>query len=130
MRWIFLLLPSLFLGALGCGQEQPPFPLVSATGKVTLKDGTPVTAGAIYFCPEGTSSYTPESSSSLLQKDGSFTVKTFPWGNGIPAGKYKVVLADELAGRLSKPKYGRVEETPWQIDVPQEGVKDHTFVVE
>ncbi len=84
--WLVLL--PLFLA--GCGGEKAP-PLVGVTGKV-LHNQEPVTAGSIIFYPAEGNAYTKDNPSSLLQLDGSFTMKTFPFGEGVSPGKYKVAL--------------------------------------
>lgn len=110
----------------GCG-NQPK--LVPVTGKVTHK-GQGVTAGSVVLFPDAANSYQKDNPSSLLQLDGSFTFKTFPFGEGVPLGKYKVTLAPELASRLKAPKYARAETTPWELIVPDSGRKDLELVVE
>jgi len=128
LRAVFVtLLAGLLAGVSGCGGPEPP-PMVSVTGKVVQAD-QPVTAGAIYFHPDASNSYQEDKPSSLLQVDGSFTMKTYPFGEGVPPGKYKVTLAPELATRLKKPKYARPEQTPWEIEVPETDVTDHVFEV-
>ena len=102
--------------------------MVSVTGKVMNGDD-PVTAGAIYFHPEAQNDYQDDKPSSLLQVDGSFTMKTYPFGDGVPPGKYRVTLAPELASRIKKPDYASVEKTPWNIEVPESDVEDHLFEV-
>lgn len=110
----------------GCGGEKPQ--LVAVTGKVTHK-GEPVTAGSIIFHPEAGGAYQKDKPSSLLQLDGSFTMKTFPFGDGVSPGTYKVTLAPELAGRLKMPRYADPAKTPWSIEVPAAGVTDKVFEV-
>ncbi|MEO2091269.1 MAG: hypothetical protein ABGY75_17550, partial [Gemmataceae bacterium] len=83
--------------AVGCGEKPPA--LVPVTGKVVMND-QPLTAGSIYLHPAATNDYQKDKPSSLLQLDGSFSVKTFPFGDGVPPGTYKVTLAPELAGRV------------------------------
>lgn len=102
--------------------------MVPVTGMVQAR-GVAVTAGAIYFHPDEANSYQKDKPSSLLQLDGSFTVKTYPFGEGVPPGRYKVTLSPELASRLKKAQYGVVEKTPWTIEVTDQGVKDHLFEV-
>lgn len=121
LRIIFLL---VILALAGCNSDKPK--LVAATGKVTFKN-QPLTAGSLFFHPESASG--PAKISSLLQLDGSFAMKTFPHGDGVPPGKYKVTLAPELAGRIGKPLYGYPAKTPWTVDVPDGGLIDHSFEV-
>jgi hypothetical protein len=111
----------------GCGGEPPPR-LVPVTGKVMM-DGKPLTAGSVSFHPDAGNSYQKDSPSSLLQVDGSFKMATYPFGEGVAPGKYKVTVSAELANRVSKPQFGRVDKTPWSIEVPESGLADHIFEV-
>jgi hypothetical protein len=116
---------GLILLVAGCS-GQPK--LVAVTGKV-MHNGTPLTAGSVYFSPQTPSGRAGEKSSSLLQLDGSFTAKTFPYGDGLPPGAYKVTLSPELASRVKKPDYADPAKSPWTLEVPDTGVKDHVFEV-
>lgn len=106
----------------GCGGEERPN-LVSVTGKVVHGEKA-VTAGAIYFHPAENNAYTKDNPSSLLQVDGRFTMKTFPFGEGVSPGKYKVTLAPEVAARVKQPRYGDPKTTPWEVTVPETGLAD------
>ncbi|MFH1300846.1 MAG: hypothetical protein ABIK07_07265 [Planctomycetota bacterium] len=120
---------TLLLFVSGCGQGADAPQLVSVTGKV-LKNGDPVTAGAINFYPANSNDYTKDKPSSLLQTDGSFMMKTYPFGEGVPPGKYKVTLAPELASRLKKNDYAYPEKTPWEIEINNQDVKNVLFDLE
>lgn len=124
MRFVMCLIVPLLIG--GCSGEQPA--LVPVTGKVVMQ-GKGVTAGAIYFHPDAANTFQNDSPSSQLQLDGSFTIKTFPFGEGVPPGRYKVTLVPELASRLQKPEYGSVEQTPWEIEVKDQAIRDTVFEV-
>ena len=121
-----LTLLAVLIGAVGCGDEKPK--LVSVSGKVTFKN-QPLTAGSVFFHPDAANGYTKDVPSSLLQLDGAFTMKTFPFGEGIAPGKYKVTLAPELANRIGKPSYADPAKTPWTVDVPDAGLPDKLFEV-
>ena len=54
-------------------------------------------------------------------------MRTYPFGDGVPPGSYKVTLSPELANRLKLPDYGDAAKTPWKLDVPESGVPDRTF---
>jgi hypothetical protein len=110
----------------GCGGNKPK--LVSVTGKVTQK-GQPVTGGSVWFHPETSDPNATEKMSGQLQIDGTFTAKTFPHGDGVPPGRYKVTLSRDLAARAGVPKYGDPATTPWSVDVPDTGLADHTFEI-
>ncbi|MFM7070833.1 MAG: hypothetical protein ACKO38_03440, partial [Planctomycetota bacterium] len=88
--WVLPSALMILAGLVGCGGNQPP--LAPVTGKVAM-DGKPLTAGAIVFHPDVANSFQDDKPSSLLQLDGSFTMRTFPFGDGVPPGKYKVTLA-------------------------------------
>jgi hypothetical protein len=124
-RWINLCLVLLTFA--GCSDPDRPT-LVPATGRVTM-NGQPLTAGAIIFHPGDGNPYMKDKPSSLLQLDGSFTMKTFPFGEGVSPGPYKVTLAPELATRIGRPELAHLEQTPLTVDVPVTGLSDHLFVV-
>ena len=105
----------------GCGETAPE--MVTVSGQVLL-DGKGVTAGAVYFHPDATNSFQKDTPSCQLQLDGTFSVKTFPFGDGVPPGKYKVTLTSELANRIRQPEYGRKDKTLWEVVVPNTAVTD------
>lgn len=119
---VLLLLVSFVVG---CANKPK---LVAVTGKV-IHDDKGLTAGSIYFHPAEGNPWQGEKPSSLLQLDGSFTMKTFPHGNGVPPGSYKVTLAPELANRISRPECCNPKKTPLSIDVPDGGLTGHLIVI-
>lgn len=119
------LLAILLVLLTGCGNRPK---LVTVTGKV-LHKGQGLTAGSIYFHPTKDNPYQGEKPSSLLQLDGSFTMKTYPYGEGVPPGTYKVTFAPELANRLGKPALANPDQSPFSIDVPDKGLSDQIFEV-
>jgi hypothetical protein len=124
-RALFLAVLLALAAAAGCGNRPK---LVPVTGKVVHK-GQPLTAGSIYFHPVGGTPRQGEKSSSLLQLDGSFRARTFPYGDGVPPGPYKVTLSPELANRVRLPAYADPDKTPWRIDVPDGGLQDQALEV-
>src|SRR5262249_44907548 len=114
----FLLLLSGCGGSDGKGGK-----LVPASGRVLFK-GQGVTAASIYFLPDADRGNNGSMGSAILQEDGSFTMTTYPKGDGVMPGAYKVTL--DLGRRPEKEldKYRRVETTPLKVDVPEEGVTD------
>lgn len=127
-RWACIVAVALNLsaGLLGCDASRPT--LVPVTGTVSM-NGQPLTAGSIYFQPDASNSFQDDQPSSLLELDGSFTIKTFPHGDGVPPGKYRVTLAPALAARIQRPDLADPAKTPWQVDVPADGLRDYTFEV-
>ena len=101
----------------GCG-DRPT--LVPATGRITHK-GQPLTAGSVIFVPDSGNAWAKDNPSSLLQTDGSFTMKTFPYGDGVAPGKYKVTLDPALAGRVRQPALSKADKTPWSVEIPDSG---------
>lgn len=116
------------LAASGCSDSAAPR-LVPLSGRV-LYSGEGVTAGSVFLHPGETAAYTKDQPSSILQIDGSFTMKTFPFGEGVAPGDYTMTLAPELAQRLNKPDYGSPEKSPWKILVPQDGKIDLVLTIE
>ena len=102
----------------GCNQDKPQ--LVRVSGKITFK-GQPLTAGSINFHPASTNTFTKDNPSSILQEDGSFNMKTFPYGDGVSPGDYKITLAPQLASRISLPNLAYPEKTNAKIIVPETG---------
>ena len=128
MRKVCQILAAALLGiaVAGCGSDKPK--LAPVTGKVVHKN-EPLTAGSIWFVPDEGNAFKGEKSSCQLQLDGSFTMRTYPFGDGVPPGAYKVMLSPELANRIKKPEYGDAAKTPLTLTVPDAGVKDHVFEV-
>jgi hypothetical protein len=121
-----LTLLAVALALAGCGGKPK---LVPVTGKVT-HNGKAVTGGSVWFHPaDGDDPDRKEKMSGQLQLDGTFIGRTFPHGDGIPPGKYKVTLSPDLAGRVGAPKYGEVTKTPWEVDIPDGGLAGHVFEV-
>lgn len=120
-------LAALVLLATGCGKPAPR--LVPVAGKVVQAGGQPVAAGTITFYPQGDTLDQGSPPSCQLAADGSFALKTYPFGDGAPPGRYKVTLDSTLAGRLKKPLYADPGKTPWLVTVPDAGVTDLTLEV-
>ena len=125
MRLATAALFALAFALTGCGAKPK---LVAVTGKVVHK-GNPVTGGSVWFHPAGGDDGKPEKMSGQLQTDGTFTARTFPHGDGIPPGQYKVTLSPDLAARAGVPHYGDAAKTPWSVDVPDAGLAGHTFEI-
>ena len=98
--WMALFLTSLGTLA-GCGGGDQP-KLVRVTGKLTFK-GQPLSAGTIWFSPAATNSFRGDSPSCKLGEGGTFKMQTYPFGDGVPPGNYKVTLGNDLASRIGRP---------------------------
>jgi hypothetical protein len=60
----------------------------------------------------------------LLAEDGSFTLRTYPHGDGAMLGPYKVTISLGRDTSRKLAKYTRQNDTPFHIDVPPEGIAD------
>ncbi len=117
---ILLIIQSVFFIS-ACNQDKPK--LVTVNGKITF-NGQPLTAGSINFHPALTNTFTKDNPSSILQEDGSFNMKTFPYGDGVSPGEYKITLAPQLATRISLPNLAYPEKTTAKITVPETGLEN------
>lgn len=106
----------------GCnrGPELEP-----VSGRVVYRDGTPVYPGSIWFVPDapGGDTMTPsEGSSSILDDSGSFRLRTYPHGDGAPAGPYKATLSLGPGSSPELSKYAGPTTTPLRYTVPKGGL--------
>jgi hypothetical protein len=77
---------ALLLGfATGCGGPQP------VRGTVTLEDGTPLTKGMVVF--ESMAGDNKITARGDIRPDGTFQLGTYKPGDGVPPGKYRVLIA-------------------------------------
>jgi hypothetical protein len=111
--------------ACGCGSRPKTVPV---TGKVVHK-GKGLTAGSVWFHPESDNPWQGEKPSCQLSLEGEFTMRTYPHGQGVPPGSYKVTLSPDLASRISRPAYADPKKTPLSVTVPDEGLDGHVFEV-
>jgi len=70
------------------------------TGKAVHKN-EPLIAGSIWFHPDASNEVIGEPSSCVLQMDGSFKMRTYPYGDGVPPGKYKITFHQNWLEELS-----------------------------
>jgi len=115
---------SLSLLLAGCDDGRPV--LVEATGRVLLR-GAGVTAGSIVFHPDAGNAFQVDAPSSQLQLDGSFLMQTYPWGEGVAVGRYRVILSPQLAARLGLAEYSDPTKSPLQVDVTADGLRGHVI---
>ena len=118
------LVPLVFLGLGGCGSGPALFPV---SGKVTYKDGKPVTAGFVMFEPVGQKI----SARGEIQPDGSFQLGTYGNNDGAIEGEYKVLIAPPPLPEEGKPrspaihpKYRNLESTPLKFTVTRDRDKN------
>ena len=70
----------------GCGPAGPP--LGQVTGTVSYK-GQPLVTGDVLFVPE--TANLPYAQARIAE-DGTFQLQTEEYGNGVPVGKYQVMI--------------------------------------
>lgn len=77
----------LLLAAAGCGSKLHP-----VHGKVAFPDGTPLDGGLVVFeqQKEGES---PVMARGEIHTDGSYQLSTYRPGDGVPPGKYRVLVS-------------------------------------
>jgi hypothetical protein len=85
-RSVSMAVALVFLLATGCGRKQ-----YSVRGKVSYPDGSPLTQGMVVF--ESTSQERPVMARGEIQADGRYELSTTQPGDGLPAGKYRVLVA-------------------------------------
>jgi hypothetical protein len=86
----------LLLGAAGCGSGLYP-----VQGKVTLDDGTSVTGGIVVFESRGEQ---PITARGEIQPDGKYQLSTHKPGDGVPPGKYRVLITPPPQVDLEAPR--------------------------
>ena len=115
------------LAVVGCGGEGPP--RVEVTGRLTHQ-GQPLTAGTVWLHTAPGNEHTGLKGSSLLQTDGSFAVRTYPHGDGVPPGEYRLTLSPDLANRIGRPALADPATTTLTLSVPAEGIADRVIDVD
>ena len=118
-RVLRLLAAVLLCCAAGCGQSRYP-----VSGKVLFADGAPLDAGTIMgeATLEGGKTVMVQGN---IEKDGSFSLGTDKPGDGVPPGKYKLLVApramSEVEERSLPPfidkKWERFDSSGLELDV-------------
>jgi hypothetical protein len=125
-RMVLLGAIGLLILTAGCGGPK----LVPVKGRVVFADGKPVTAASVSFTPDADKGNDGILATGLLALDGSFTLRTYPHGDGAMVGSYRVTvsLGRRAQGKLAK--YTRLKDTPLLVDIPPEGRTDLVFTLE
>lgn len=137
-RRVFLGLAASGIALMPVGCARAP-KLVKVTGRVQYADGKPVTAASIVFTPEGTGTGQtpvplpeggevvdgPLGATGMLNTDGSFVLRTYPYGDGAKVGKYRVTVSlGHGAKTPALARYTKLSNTPLVQEVPPEGLTD------
>jgi hypothetical protein len=127
--WRGVILAAISLVVLGCGKPAPPPRLVAIKGRI-LYQNQPVKGATVTFIPDlkkgnrfglGAEGKTGD--------DGSFTLQTYPHGQGAMSGWYKVtcMVLDPAAIPV---KYRSLQDTTLAVEVPEAGVGNLTLTLE
>jgi len=118
----------LIISVTGCGKPT----LFRVEGRVTHRDGSPVTEGLVIFEPVDHQT----SARGEIRPDGSFILGTHGNGDGAMLGTYKVLIAPPPLPEEGKrprppihPKYQSLETTPLQFTVTDDRKKNHAQIV-
>jgi hypothetical protein len=118
------------LGGCNRGPELEP-----VEGRVIYRNGMPVYPGSIWFVPDSPGDddgdLTPsEGSSSILDETGSFRLRTYPHGDGAPAGPYRATLSLGPGSSRELSKYAGPTTSPLRYVVPDGGLDDLVIELE
>ncbi|MCL2120208.1 MAG: Ig-like domain-containing protein [Planctomycetaceae bacterium] len=151
--WMFLGL-SLLLFAFGCAKDVPKgFPALHPCTITVMQDGAPLAGASVLFKP---TQYDSLSASGKTDEKGVAVMMVQATYEGVPAGKYKVMVVKQTRERnpavkdediqgqnvslemrdkayivtnFVDPKYGDSSKTPLEIQVT-EGKNEQTFEVQ
>src|ERR1700684_1217011 len=104
------LLSLAFLG--GCASSDGKGPKLTQVSGRVIFNNEGVTAASIYFIPDAEKGNRGDMATAILGADGSFKMETYPKGEGVIPGAYKIKL--DLGRRTEKEldKYKDVKTTP------------------
>src|SRR5580658_10216616 len=111
----------------GCAKSDGKGPkLTQVTGRVIFKNEG-VTAASIFFVPDADKGNRGDMATAILGADGSFRMETYPKGEGVIPGAYKIKL--DLGRRPDKEleKYRDVKTTPLTIDVTDKAIEGYVI---
>jgi hypothetical protein len=122
----------LAFAVLGCGGQR----LYPVKGKVVFKDGAPLTGGMVVF--EMADPEIKVSASGPIRADGTFELGTNRAGDGVLAGKYRVLVVPPLPPRLEErnpppppihARFGKFDTSGLEFVVGPDQI-DFTIIVE
>ncbi len=125
LRWPICLVSGMLMIAIGC--QDPNRPRLFPVSGVVIHNDEPLTSGSLIFFPDRDAEYPDDAPTSMLQVDGTFVMKTYPFGNGVAPGKYKVCLNPGLAAGIKRPEYADPKKTPWEIEITDSGNTEIVF---
>jgi hypothetical protein len=125
---LFIVLLLSAAGLPGCGGEPPPR-LVPVHGRVMYRNH-PLPMLTVTFVPDLAKGNTAgRDARATTGADGSFTVQTYPYGDGAMPGAYRVTVLYYSRNDMLPRKYTKFYQTPFVVDVPEEGLSDLDLVI-
>ena len=111
----------------GCTSSDGKGPKLTPVGGRVIFKNEAVTAAEIYFVPDAEKGNRGEGAQAIIQEDGSFKMETYPKGEGVIPGAYKIKLG--LGRRPDKEldKYRDVKTTPLTIDVTDKPIEGYVI---
>jgi hypothetical protein len=120
----------LAVSLLGCGQADPPPKLSPVTGKVVFRK-QPVALATITFVPDlSQGGLRGRDGRATTDRNGCFTLETYPSGSGAMAGHYKVTVMYYSRTEYIPRKYTKFHLTPLRAIVKEEGENDLLLVLQ
>ncbi len=113
----------------GCHGGPPAPKLVPVRGQVVYR-GKPLAAVGVQFIPNEAKGTNGPSATGSTDANGSFTLKTPPYGPGAPPGFYRVVIGTYPGQTVFPPRYANIGETPLQAEIPADGTDYLTLKIE
>jgi hypothetical protein len=114
-----LILSMCLTGLAGCGDSGPS--RVPVDGTILMSDGKPVFPGSIAFIPTDEQGH---QASTLLHDGGKFSMRTYPYGDGVVPGKYKIVLSLGMGSPPELGKYASASSSTLEVTVTEPGTED------
>jgi hypothetical protein len=118
MRLTVCLLVGL-LALAGCSNKPKLAPF---TGKVVV-DGRAQLTGDSIVALVPVAGLGTERIQGMINRDGTFKLNTYPHGDGVMPGKYKVLV--QFDGGRAFEHYAAANTTPLEVDVPDGGLTNH-----
>lgn len=114
---VIFLIGLMFLA--GCSDKPK---LVPFAGKVVVEGRTRLSGDPIIALVP-VAGLGKERLQGMINPDGSFKLSTYPHGDGVMPGKYKVLV--QFDGGKMYEHYAAANTTPLEIDVPDSGLTDY-----
>jgi hypothetical protein len=123
--WVPFALCAFILS--GCGENAPR--LVPVTGKA-FQGNEPLVGVIVKFVSDLSNGNQGHSAQATAGTDGSFTLETYPYGQGVMPGRYKVIFLYYSRNDMLPRKYTKFHLTPLVVEVKEGGDNNFVFNLE